>query len=135
MLMGLWGGIGGTTMILYLAGLQGINPELYEVASIDGANSWQRFKHITWPLLSPTTFFIVIMGIIGGFQGGFQSAFIMTGGGPDQATMTISYGIFNNAFMYYQMGKAAAMSWFLFVLVFAFTILNWRYSSKRVHYE
>ena len=135
MLMGLWSGIGGTTMILYLAGLQGINPELYEVASIDGANSWQKFKHITWPLLSPTTFFIVIMGIIGGFQGGFQSAFIMTGGGPDQATMTISYGIFNNAFMYYKMGKASAISWILFVLVFVFTILNWRYGSKRVHYE
>jgi len=134
MLMGLWGSVGGTTMILYLAGLQSINPALYEVAAIDGASGWQRFKYITWPLLSPTTFFIVIMGIIGGFQGGFQAAYIMTGGGPDQATMTISYGIFSNAFMYYQMGKAAAMSWFLFVLVFVFTVISLQYGSRRVHY-
>jgi ABC-type sugar transport system permease subunit/ABC-type glycerol-3-phosphate transport system substrate-binding protein len=135
MLMGLWCGIGGTNMILYLAGLQGINPELYEVAAIDGANGWQKFKNITWPMLSPTTFFILVMAVIGGFQGGFQAAFVMTGGGPDQATTTISFGIFNNAFVNYQMGKAAAISWILFVLVFIFTLVNWKLGAKKVHYE
>ena len=122
-------------MILYLAGLQGINPELYEVAAIDGANGWQKFWNITWPLLSPTTFFIVIMGVIGGLQGGFQAAFVMTHGGPNQATTTISYGIYNNAFHFYHMGKAAAISWALFLLVFIFTLINWRFGGKRVHYQ
>jgi multiple sugar transport system permease protein len=91
MLMGLWGAVGGMNMILYLAALQGVPPELYEAAEIDGANAWQKFKAITLPFLSPTTFFIGIMAIINGFQGGFMSAFIMTGGGPAGSTTTIEY--------------------------------------------
>ena len=86
MLMAFWTVIGGQNMILYLAGLQGISPELYEAAEIDGANGWQRFRHITLPMLKPTTFFIFIMSVIGGFQGGFASAFVMTGGGPNGST-------------------------------------------------
>ena len=134
MMMNLWATIGGTNMILYLAGLQGINPELYEAASIDGASGWQRFKNITWPLLSPTTFFIVIISVIRGVQGGFQAAFIITNGGPDQATTTISYGIYNNAFQYFKMGKAASLSWVLFSMVFIITLINWRFGGKKVHY-
>ena len=134
MAMMLWAGIGSRNMLLYLAGLQGINPELYEAAAIDGAGGWQRFKNITWPLLSPTTFFIIIMAVIAGLQGGFQAAFIMTNGGPNQATTTISYGIYNNAFQYFNMGRAAAISWLLFLMVFVVTLINWRFGGKKVNY-
>jgi multiple sugar transport system permease protein len=134
MLMGLWGGMGGTSMILYLAGLQVIPPQLYEAAEIDGASSWQRFRHITFPMLSPTTFFIFITGVIGGFQGGFQAAYVMTGGGPDGATTTISYYIYNHAFRWFNMGYAAAIAVILFGLVFVVTLVNWKFGGKKVNY-
>jgi multiple sugar transport system permease protein len=133
-LMGLWSGAGGFNMILYLAALQGVDPQLYEAAMIDGASSRQKFVHVTWPLISPTTFFIVVMGIIGGFQGGFMQAYVMTEGGPQGSTTTLSYYIFNNAFTWFNMGKAAAIAWFLFVVVFVMTILNWRFGGKKVTY-
>ncbi|MBU0650827.1 sugar ABC transporter permease, partial [bacterium] len=101
MIMAFWTAMGGYNMILYLAGLQGISPALYEAADIDGATGWQKFWHITWPMLTPTTFFIFIMGVIGGFQGGFQNAYVMTGGGPDGSTMTISFYIYNNAYAWF----------------------------------
>lgn len=134
MIVGIWAGVGGFNMILYLAGLQGISPELYEAAGIDGANRWQKFLHVTWPLLSPTTFFIFIMSVIGGFQGGFEAAYVMTQGGPDGATTTLSYHIYEHAFELYRMGYAAALSWFLFLVVLAVTLVNWRYGGRRVHY-
>ena len=92
-------------MILYLAALQGVDPQLYEAAMIDGASRWQKFRHITWPLISPTTFFIFVMGVIGGFQGGFMQAYIMTEGGPQGSTTTLAYYIFNNAFSMVQHGQ------------------------------
>ena len=113
MLMGLWTGIGGYNMILYLAGLQGINPELYEAANVDGASAWQKFRHITWPMLSPTTFFIFIMSLIGGFQGGFQAAYVMTQGGPQGSTTTISYYIFQELYVNDRPGYASAIAWLL----------------------
>jgi len=134
-IMGLWSGVGGTNMILYLAALHNINPELYEAAEIDGANRVQMFRFITWPLISPTTFFITVMSVISGFQGGFMAAFIMTKGGPAGSTTTLSYYIFNNAFRFYRMGYAAAIAWVLFLCVFAVTLINWRYGGKLVHYE
>ncbi len=134
MIMGFWTAIGGYNMILYLAGLQGIDPGLYEAASIDGANSWQKFRNVTWPMLSPTTFFVFIMSVIGGFQGGFQAAYIMTGGGPAGATTTISYYIYNNAYQWFKMGYAASIAWVLFILVFCVTILNWKVGGKVVNY-
>ena len=134
MLMGLWSGIGGTSMVLYLAGLQGISPELYEAAEIDGANAWQKFAHITYPMLMPTTFFIFITSVIGGFQGGFESAYVMTGGGPAGATTTISYYIYNHAFQWFNMGYAATIAVVLFGLVLLVTLLNWRYGGRRVQY-
>ncbi len=134
--MGLWAGMGGLNCLLYLAGLQGIPRELYEAADLDGANWWHKFRHITWKLLSPTTFFILIMSIIGGFQGGFMQAFLMTQGGPAGSTTTIMYYIYNNAFGgFYRMGYACAIAWILFLLVFGFTILNWKIGSKLVHYS
>ena len=134
MLMGLWGGIGGTSMILYLAALQGISPELYQAAEIDGAGPWQKFIHITYPMLMPTTFFIFITSVIGGFQGGFESAYVMTGGGPAGATTTISFYIYNHAFQWFNMGYAAAIAVVLFALVLVVTLLNWRYGGRNVQY-
>jgi len=134
MLASLWIGVGGGGMILYLAGLQGIPKDLYEAAEIDGAGSWNRFKHITWPLLTPTTFFIFITSIIGGFQGGFEAAFMMTQGGPAGSTTSIAYYIYLNAFTWFKMGYAASISWILFLLVFVVTIVSWRYGGRRVHY-
>ena len=135
MLMGLWTGIGGYNMILYLAGLQGINPELYEAADVDGASGWQKFRHITWPMLAPTTFFIGIMSLIGGFQGGFQAAYVMTHGGPQGSTTTISYYIFRNLYQGHHAGYTSAIAWFLFAVVFVLTLISWRWGGRVVHYE
>jgi len=134
-LMGLWGGAGGYNCILYLAGLQGISPELYEAANVDGASSWSKFRHITWPMLSPTTFFIFIMSLIGGFQGGFEAAYVMTQGGPEGSTTTISYQIFQELYMRNQAGYASAIAWFLFAVVFILTMVSWRFGGKVVHYD
>ena len=126
MLMNLWVAMGGTNMILYLAGLQGIPRELYEAAHIDGASAWGRFWQITFPSLRPTTFFILITSIIAGFQGEFDSAYVMTQGGPDGATTTLSYYIFNHAFQWFNLGYASAVSVVLFLAVMSATLLNWR---------
>ena len=133
--MGWWHQLGGLPMLLYLAALQGIPQQLYEAAEIDGANAWQRFWAITWPMVSPTTFFILVMGVIRGFQGGFQQAYIMTRGGPAGSTTTVDYFIYNRAFFQDQdMGYASAAAWVLFVIILALTLINWRYGQRRVHY-
>ena len=134
-IMTLWTTVGGYNCVLYVAGLQNIPSELYEAAEIDGAGAWHKLRHVTWPLLSPTTFFIVIMSIIGGFQGGFIAAFMMTDGGPAGATTTIMYYIYNNAFRWFQMGYAAAIAVVLFALVFGLTLLNWHLGKRVVFYE
>lgn len=133
-IMGVWQTVGGYNMILYLAALQGVPRDLYDAAQVDGANSWQKFWNITWPQISPTTFFILIMSIIGGFQAGFDPAYIMTGGGPSGSTTTLIYYLYNNAFEWHQMGYAAAIAWVLFIIVFIFTLLQWRFYGKNVHY-
>ncbi len=129
-LMGLWGAMGGTNMLLYLAGLQNIPPELYEAAEIDGANKVQMFWKITVPMLAPTNFFIFVMGVIGGFQGGFDAAFILTKAGPVGATTTLSYYIYNHAFVWFNMGYAATISLVLFALVMVITLLNWKIGGR-----
>ncbi|MCK4625863.1 MAG: sugar ABC transporter permease, partial [Phycisphaerae bacterium] len=133
-MMGLWGSMGGMNMILYLAALQNVPPALYEAAKIDGAGAWQRFWKITWPMVSPTTFFIFIMSIIGGFQGGFQQAHIMTDGGPAGSTTTIGFYIYQNAYMWFKMGYAASIAWLLFLIVLVLTLINWHASKRFVHY-
>jgi len=135
-LMTLWATVGGYNCVLYLAGLQGIPEELYEAAALDGAGPWARLRHITWPLLSPTTFFVVTMSIIAGFQGSFlfTAAFLMTGGGPAGATTTLMLYIYNYALSWHQLGYAAAIACVLFALVFSFTLINWRYGQRLVHY-
>ncbi len=134
-IMGWWHQMGGLPMLLYLAALQGIPEQLYEAAEIDGANAWQRFWSITWPMVSPTTFFILIMGVIRGFQGGFQQAYIMTRGGPAGSTTTVDYFIYNRAFFQDQdMGYASAAAWVLFAIILTLTLINWRYGQRKVHY-
>lgn len=134
MLMNFWSTVGGMNVVLYLAALQNINAELYEAAEVDGAPAWQQFWKITWPMVSPTTFFILIMGIIHGFQGGFESAYVMTQGGPAGASTTLSYYIYETGFQFFYMGRASAASWLLFLMVLAFTWLNWRVAGSKVHY-
>lgn len=132
MIMGIWGAIGGNTMLLYLAGLSNIPPELYEAADIDGASAWQRFRHVTWPQLAPTTFFVLVMGVIGGLQGGFEQARLMTEGGPAGTTTTVSYYIYTQGFERLDLGYGAAVAWVLFVIILAVTLVNWKYGSQRV---
>lgn len=129
----LWKNI-GFTMVIYLAGLQTVPKELYEAATVDGANSWQRFRHITLPLISPTTFFLLVIQMIGAFQL-FSEAYVMTRGGPAQATLTIAYYIYQNAFEFGRMGKASAIAWLLFVIIFAATYAQNRLQRRWVHYE
>ena len=134
-LMGLWTGAGGYNMILYLAALQGVDPQLYEAAEIDGASAWRRFWHVTWPMISPTTFFILVMSVIYGFQGGFEAAYIMTEGGPEESTTTLSYYVFQRGFQFTEMGYAAAIAWVLFIMIFVITVFNWKFGGKVVTYE
>ncbi len=135
MFMGIWGGIGGFNAILYLAALQGVPRSLYEAAEMDGASGWKKFWSVTWPMISPTTFYILIMGVIGGMQGGFMAAKVMTGGGPVGSTTTLEYYLYNTAFQNFNMGYASAISWFIFVVVFILTMITWKAGGKLVSYD
>ncbi|MSR84639.1 MAG: sugar ABC transporter permease [Candidatus Latescibacteria bacterium] len=130
--MGIWASVGGGTMILYLAALANVPDELYEASDIDGASRWQQFWHITWPMIIPTTFFVLVMGVIGGLQGGFEIAYLMTNGGPGKDgdnTVTLGYYIYRAAFENLEFGYAAAVSWFMFVIIFSLTLFNWRFGK------
>lgn len=133
-IMGIWTAIGGNNMILYLAALSNVSQDLYEAAEIDGAGTWAIFKNITWPQLAPTTFFIVVMSFIGGLQGGFEQARVMTGGGPAGTTTTLAYYIYVKAFEEFQIGYASAISWVLFMIIFAVTLVNWKFGARELHY-
>lgn len=132
-LMLIWRGL-GYQVLIYLAGLQGVPRQLYEAAEIDGANAWQRFKAVTWPSLTPTTFFLVITSMIGTFQI-FQEPFIMTEGGPYFESTTMVMVIQQNAFRDTQMGYASAQAWILGLIIIVFTLLNFYVSRRWVSYE
>jgi multiple sugar transport system permease protein len=132
MLMSIWGSI-GPGMILFLAGLQGISQAYYEAAEIDGAGTLAKFWHITVPLVSPVTFFSIVLGLIGALQV-FVSVYIATGGGPRYATLTIGLYIFQRAFKLLQFGYASALAWVLALLIFGLTLLQFRLQAKWVHY-
>jgi multiple sugar transport system permease protein len=121
-------------MLLYLAGLQGIPTELTEAARMDGANSWQVFFHVTLPLLTPTVFFNVVTNVIGSFQV-FTAAYILTAGGPNNATLTMVMYLFRQSFQLFHFGYASALAWILFVIILFFTLILIRSSSFWVHYE
>lgn len=128
----LWG-VGGT-MLIYLAGLQGISQELYEAAEIDGAGLWKRFRFITIPLISHVTFFNLVLGIIGALQV-FTDAFVMTGGGPNNSTMFLAVYLYLNAFRYLNMGYASALAWVMFLIVLVLTLLVFKSSPFWTFYQ
>lgn len=131
-LMAVWGA--GNTIVIYLAGLQGISNELYESVQIDGGNAFHKFKNVTLPMLSPVIFYNVVMGIIGSMQT-FTQAYIMTGGGPDNASMFIVLLLYRTAFRNQEMGYASAMSWVLFVVIGIMTLIAFKTSNSWVFIE
>jgi multiple sugar transport system permease protein len=131
-IMGLWGA--GGAMLLYLAGLQGIPTTLYEAAEIDGANGFRRFLHITVPMLTPTIYFNLLINIIGSFQV-FTQSYVMTGGGPNNATLTQVLYLYRKGFINFEFGYASALAWALFLLIMVFTVLVVRSSESWVYYE
>ena len=122
MIVTLWAGL-GYDMMIYLAGLQGIPQDLYEAAQIDGATNSRMFWHITFPLLWPTTFFLLVTGIIGSFKA-FALINVMTQGGPGTATTMLAFYVYRAGFVFYRMGYASAVAWVLMVLVFFITLLQ-----------
>ncbi len=130
--MSVWG-VGGA-MLIYLAGLQGVPQQLYEAAEIDGATYWHRFIHVTIPMMSPVIFFNLLMGLIGALQT-FTQAYIMTNGGPQNATLFYALHIYRSAFRDFKMGYAAALAWVLFAIVLLLSVLVFRYLGRQVYYE
>ncbi|WP_094550458.1 carbohydrate ABC transporter permease [Petroclostridium xylanilyticum] len=132
MITNIWKGL-GFNMLLFLAGLQGISESYYEAADMDGASWFAKFRHITIPLLSPTTFFVTVMSIINSFQV-FDSVFLMTKGGPNRSTSVLVHYLYQNAFQYFRMGYASAIAYVLFFLVLFFTLIQlWRQKSWVVY--
>jgi multiple sugar transport system permease protein len=131
-LMSLWAV--GPQMVIFLAGLQNVPKELLEAAEMDGANTWRRFWRITVPMVSPVLFFNLVVGIIGSFQV-FTASYIMTNGGPQNATLFMVLYINRTAFEYFDMGFAAALSWLLFWVIMVFTAIQFKLSNRWVFYE
>ncbi|RIK37110.1 MAG: ABC transporter permease [Chloroflexi bacterium] len=130
--MSLWGV--GAGAIIYLAGLQGIPTDLYEAAEVDGARGWSRFWSITLPMMTPVLFFQLVTGFIGALQV-FTEAFIMTRGGPNNATLFYLLYLYQNAFEYFRMGYGSALAWVLFLYILVLTLLTFRSSQFWVFYE
>ena len=124
----------GYNMILFLTGLSTINQELLEASKIDGANAYNTFKHVTIPLLSPTIFFVTIITAITSFQV-FDLIYVMTLGGPLDSTNVLVYAIYKNAFEYFNVGKASALAYVLFAIIFVLTLVQWKLKNKLVYLE
>ena len=124
----------GFSMVIYLAGLQGVPESLYDAARVDGAGNWQRFFHVTVPMVSPTTFFLIIIQMIGAFQL-FAEPYVLTRGGPAQSSLSVVQYIYQNAFEYGLMGKAAAIAWLLFLVIMILMIVQTWLQRRWVHYE
>src|SRR3954449_13582711 len=123
-LMTIWTSV-GFSMVVYLAGLQSIPEELYEAARVDGAGPWARLRHITLPMLAPTTMFLAVIGIIGSFQV-FTQIFVMTSGGPVDRTTTMVFYVYESAFKFFEMGYASTLAFVLFAMLLGFTVLQLR---------
>ena len=132
-LIGLWLSVGGSRMIIFLASLQDVPVELLEAAEIDGAGRWAKFRNVTLPLITPTIFFNLVLGIIFALRT-FDIAFISTAGGPARSTWFISLHIYQNAFVSFDMGYASALSWVFFIIVFLLTFIQFRLSGRWVFY-
>jgi multiple sugar transport system permease protein len=124
----------GYNMIIFLAGLKGIPRELYDAASVDGANPIQQFFYVTFPLLTPTMFFVVVISLIGSFQV-FDTVYAMTGGGPGDSSRVYYYWLWQNAFQFFRMGYASALAWVLFAILFVITIVQIRTLGRHVQYD
>jgi multiple sugar transport system permease protein len=131
-IMSIWKSV-GFNMVIFLAGLQAIPQDYYDAAKIDGASGWRRLKDITIPLLSSTSFFLLIISVLGSFQV-FTQIFIMTSGGPVRKTTTVVYYIYTTAFKNFDMGYASAMAYALFAMIFLLTLLQMRFFYKEVDY-
>ena len=131
-LMSVWGF--GNAMVIFLAGLQGVPRHLYEAVSIDGGGTWARFRHVTLPFMTPVIFYNLVTGVIGTFQV-FNQAYIMTQGGPNNATQFYIYYLYTKAFTDSEIGYASALAWVLFVLVLVITVLLFRSARRWVYYE
>lgn len=131
-IMSLWGF--GSAMVIFLAGLQSVPTELYEAARVDGATSWNTFWNITIPMISPVLLFNLVMGIIGSFQV-FTSGYVMTNGGPSNASLFYVLYLYRNAFVFFQMGYSSALAYVLFIIILLLTLLIFRSSSSWVYYQ
>jgi multiple sugar transport system permease protein len=133
-IMSLWG-IGGG-MIIYLAGLQGVPTDLYDASKVDGANLFQRFRYVTFPMMTPVVFYELVLSLIATFQY-FTEAYVASGGsgGPARSTLFYNLYLYQNAFKYFDMGYASTMAWILFVVVLVLTLLVFRSSQYWVYYE
>ncbi|MEQ7008986.1 sugar ABC transporter permease [Actinopolymorpha sp. B17G11] len=131
-IMSVW--TAGNAMVIFLAGLQGVPPSLYEAAEIDGAGWWGRFRHVTVPMMSPVIFFNMIVGFIGSLQA-FTLVLFMTGGGPANATLVLGLYVYRYAFQYFDMGYASTIAWALFLLIIIFTAAQFWLARRWVHYE
>jgi len=130
--MGVWKTF-GVNMVLFSAGLQGIPETYYEAARIDGAGAWHRFWSITIPLLSPTTFFVLVMSVIGSFQV-FDTVYVLTSGGPLGTTKVLVFYLYEHAFKFFDMGYASAVAYLMFAIVFVLTMLQAKYLKRSIHY-
>lgn len=130
--MSMWGC--GSTMIIYLAGIQGVSQQLKEAVRIDGGNYWHELVNVIIPIVSPTIFFNVLMSLIGSFQA-FNQAFLMTGGGPNNKSLFYSYYLYSTAFKQNKMGYASALGWVMFIIMIIFTTIFFKLFSKRVFFE
>lgn len=123
----------GAAVVIFLAALQDVPKSLYEAATVDGASAWAKFRHITIPLCTPVILFIFIMGIIGAFQD-FTLPFVLTNGGPMKSTEFYVVNLYRNAFVQFNLGKACAMAWILFMIIFLFSVILFRSSGRWVYY-
>ncbi|HEY3082542.1 MAG TPA: sugar ABC transporter permease [Chloroflexota bacterium] len=133
-LVSLWASAGGSGMVIFLAGLQGVPKELEEAALVDGANIWQRFRHVTLPMITPTIFFNLILGVIGALQV-FALAFVATQGGPSYGSWFYTLHIYKQAFDYQRLGYGAALAWLFLALVLLLTLINFAFSRRWVYYR
>jgi multiple sugar transport system permease protein len=133
-MINVWAAVGGNTMLIFLAGLQGVPQELYEAAEMDGAGAIRKFWNVTLPLLTPTIFFNMVLAIIAALKV-FTTAWVATKGGPSYATWFFALHIYTEAFQYFRLGDGSALAWVLTVIVMFFTWVQVAYSRRWVHYE
>ena len=124
----------GTNMVIYLAALKGVPSDLYEAAALDGAGGWARLRHVTWPMISPVTFYLVIVNMIGAFQV-VTPTYLLTQGGPNNATLTLPLYIYLNAFAWGRLGYASSLALILFIMIMGLTLLQFRLADRWVFYQ